>query len=91
MLGPLTILKRPKSAAEIIAEIRTHVAAVDALLNGLSLDCNMAAAHIEDAQGYLTDVLGNVESAGRYEQEYQDAADNERERIHPWMASERYP
>ena len=92
-LGPLTILKRPKTTAETVAEIRTHVAAVDALLNGLSLDSACAVDVLKDALGALTEVASCTEAAARYENEYQDMLENARERdaVHPFLRSERYP
>jgi hypothetical protein len=92
-LGPITILKRPKTTAETVAEIRTHIAAVDALLNGLSLDCNVADGHREDGLANLTVVLDCVETTLRYESEYQDEQENVRERdaVHPFLRSEKYP
>ena len=72
---------------DTLAKIRDLVAAIDALLNGVTLDSGIARAHIEEAHVHLTDVLDFVETAARYEQAFRDMQDSDREGLHPWMAA----
>jgi hypothetical protein len=92
MLGPITILKRPKTTAETVAEIRTHIAAVDALVNGISWNCAQASGYAEDVSVYLTNAQDAIENAMRSEDAWTDAAENARERdaVHSFLRSEKY-
>ena len=72
---------------DTLAKIRDHIAAIDALLNGVTLDCSIARRHIEDAHVHLTDALDCMETAARYEVAFQDMQDSDREVLHRWMAA----
>lgn len=82
------IYATPNTNPGILDEIRKLAAAMDGLLNALSLDCHIAAAYIEDAHGALTEMLENVESADSYERTYQDEREND---ARPVYRGERYP
>ncbi len=93
MLGPITI-QAPRDPAEVKARIMEHIAAIDALLNGMTWDNNEANDCAQDAGVHLTDAANYVELAFEREETYvapraeEDAITARNRRF---MASEQYP
>lgn len=67
-----TILKIPaiRDPAEAARAIAEHVAAIDALLNGVRWNNDIADAYTQDAQRYLTEVADCVKRAVELEGEW---------------------
>jgi hypothetical protein len=71
MLGPLTIkipaIRDPEAAARAIAD---HVAAIDAILGGLTWNCVQADDMAHEAGSDFTEALSGVNLAVRLENEW---------------------